>query len=173
MSPLNGIWLAIVCFLYSASASPMGGSQVSDEEIRVYFSIPPSGVGLPKGSGNAVQGGNVYELKCAMCHGKQLEGVPASGGPALIGGRNSLKSTAPIKTVESYWPYATTLFDYIWRAMPFFSPGSLTPDEVYAVCAFILASGKVIGSHAVMNADSLPNVRMPNANGFYEDSEER
>ena len=169
----KGKCVAAACVLYSVSAFAMTGSEITDEVLRRYFAIPPTGAGLPKGSGNAAQGADIYKLKCAMCHGKRLEGLPSTGGPALIGGRGTLKSAVPIKTVESYWPYATTLFDYIWRAMPFFSPGSLTPNEVYALCAFILTAGGVIDPEAVMDAKSLPNVKMPNANGFYEDLEER
>jgi hypothetical protein len=87
----------------------------------------------------------------------------------LIGGRGTLASPKPLKTVESYWPYATTLFDYVRRAMPFNAPGSLTDDEVYAVAALILASGHVIAPDAALDENSLPKVAMPNRLGFYRD----
>ena len=99
-------------------------------------------------------------------------GTPPAGQEPRRSHR-TLTHDVPLKTVESYWPYATTLFDYIWRAMPFFKPGSLTADEVYALCAFILASGNVIDGQATMDAASLPSVKMPNAKGFYQDLHER
>lgn len=145
------------------------GTPVGQQELDRFFAILPDGSGLPQGSGNAAAGKTVYAEKCAMCHGEHLEGIEATGAPPLAGGRNSLTTAKPLKTVESYWPYATTLYDYIWRAMPFDQPGSLTPDEVYALSAYILAQGKIIDAHEVLDAKSLPAVKMPNANGFFRD----
>ncbi|MGA0533306.1 c-type cytochrome, partial [Hansschlegelia sp. KR7-227] len=105
---------------------------------------------------------------CAACHGEKLQGIATAGAAALVGGRGTLATPKPVKTVESYWPYATTLYDYVWRAMPFSDPGSLTPDEVYAVTAFILAKGGVIPEDATLDAKSLPKVEMPNARNFYD-----
>jgi cytochrome c len=100
-----------------------------------------------------------------------LQGNPAKGvgGDKLIGGRGTLASKSPVKTVESYWPYATTLFDYVKRAMPFSSPGSLTNDQVYGVVAYILSEAKIIPPTDTMNATTLPKVEMPNRNGFEPD----
>jgi len=145
------------------------GTSVTDAELSAFFAILPDGEGLPAGSGNAVQGSAIYAEKCAMCHGDKLEGIYDTGAPPLAGGANSLATKQPLKTIESYWPYATTLYDYIWRTMPFHEPGSLTADEVYALSAYILSVGKIIGENEVMDAQSLPKVRMPNADGFYVD----
>jgi cytochrome c len=148
------------------------GSPVTDQELSKYFSIPADGRGLPPGSGNATAGAKVYAQNCAACHGDKLEGNPAKGigGDKLIGGRGSLATKTPVKTVESYWPYATTLFDYVKRSMPFSSPGTLKDDEVYAVVAYILSEAKIIKSTDTMDATSLPRVIMPNRDGFILDS---
>jgi cytochrome c len=105
------------------------------------------------------------------CHGQNLQGIstPGIGGDRLIGGRGTLASNAPVKTVESYWPYATTLFDYVKRAMPFNSPGSLSDDDVYNVVAYILSRANIIKPTEVIDAKSLPKVVMPNRNGFEPD----
>ena len=132
-------------------------------------SIPPSGAGLPPGHGTVEQGRAVYAERCAACHGDKLQGVKAAGGPALIGGRGTLASANPIRTVESYWPFATTLFDYVKRAMPFNAPGSLTDADVYAVSAYILAEGHVIAPSQSLDAATLATVAMPNARGFVPD----
>jgi cytochrome c len=146
------------------------GTTAGEQEIAaVDIDAMPDGRGLPPGSGTYVQGAEVYAVQCAACHGEQLEGIPDLGGDKLIGGRGSLASGSPIKTIESYWPYATTVFDYVKRAMPFPAPGSLSDDEVYAVSAFILAEAGIIGRDQVMNATTLPDVLMPNRDGFVPD----
>lgn len=147
------------------------GTAASPQEIAKYFAIAPDGRGLPPGSGDATKGAHVYAESCAACHGDKLEGNPAKGigGDRLIGGRGTLASKTPVKTVESYWPYATTLFDYVKRAMPFSAPGSLTDDEVYSVVAYILAEGKIIKPTDIVNAQTLPKIEMPNRNGFVPD----
>jgi cytochrome c len=137
--------------------------------VAVDIDAMPDGRGLPPGSGTYAQGREVYMAQCAACHGEQLEGIPDMGGDKLIGGRGSLASGSPVKTVESYWPYATTLFDYVKRAMPLVAPGSLSDDEVYAVSAFVLAEAGIIGQDQVMNATTLPEVVMPNRDGFIPD----
>ena len=136
-----------------------------------YFSIPPSGQGLPPGSGTAKAGARLFADNCAACHGDKMQGNPAAGigGDRLLGGRGSLASKTPVKTVESYWPYATTLFDYVKRAMPFSAPGSLTDDEVYALVAYILSEAKIIKPTETMDAKTLPKVEMPNRDGFIPD----
>ncbi len=147
------------------------GAPVSQQELAKYFSYPADGSGLPPGSGTAVQGAKVYAESCAACHGEKLEGNPAKGigGDKLIGGRGTLATKTPVKTVESYWPYATTLFDYVKRAMPFSSPGSLSDDQVYSVVAYILSEAHITKSTDVMDAKSLPRVQMPNREGFEPD----
>lgn len=146
------------------------GTTPSPEELAKFFSPLPDGRGLPPGSGTGEQGKVVYEQQCASCHGANLEG---GLGDRLIGGRGTLVNNdptkPPVKTIESYWPYATTIFDYVKRAMPLATPGSLTDDEVYAVTAYILAQAKIIPPEAVMDAQTLPVVKMPNRKGFIPD----
>jgi S-disulfanyl-L-cysteine oxidoreductase SoxD len=150
-----------------STKSPGLGAAVSAAEIaRWDISIPPSGAGLPPGSGTARQGLQVYEQKCLACHGAKGVGKPAD---ALAGGAGSLAGKTPLRTVGSYWPYATTLFDYVRRAMPITNPLSLTNDELYAVTAYVLSINGVIGEDVAMNAQSLPQVKMPNREGFVSD----
>lgn len=131
--------------------------------------IDAKGNGLPQGAGTATQGDAIYRMRCQVCHGADLEGVKQTGGEPLVGGRGTLTGANPVKTVESYWPLATTLYDYINRAMPFDKPGSLQPEEIYSVVAFILAKAGIIAADQEMNAQSLPRVRMPNRDGFFPD----
>ena len=146
---------------------PAFGTAASAEEIaRFDISIPPSGAGLPAGSGTAKQGAAVYAAKCLACHGEKGAGKPAD---ALVGGIGSLATARPVRTVGSYWPYATTLFDYVRRAMPITNPLSLSDDEVYAVSAYVLFLNGIVGEDAVMNAQTLPQVKMPNRDGFVSD----
>ena len=145
-----------------ALGTPVGAAEIARWDI----SVPPSGAGLPAGSGTARQGEKVYEQKCVACHGANGAGKPAD---PLAGGVGSLASKTPVRTVGSYWPYATTLFDYVRRAMPITNPLSLTNDEVYAVTAYVLALNGIVGEDVVMNAQSLPQVKMPNRDGFVSD----
>src|SRR5450759_2669602 len=145
---------------------PALGTVVSAEEVaRWDISIPPSGAGLPNGSGTARQGLRVYEQKCVACHGAKGAGKPAD---VLVGGVGSLASKTPLRTVGSYWPYATTLFDYVRRAMPIANPLSLSDDEVYAVSAYVLFLNGIVGADAQMNGQTLPQVKMPNRDGFLD-----
>jgi cytochrome c len=151
------------------SGSKLGlGSTPASADLAPYFSYPADGRGLPPGSGTYAQGQKIYQAKCMACHGEKLEGTKL--GDKLIGGRGTLVNNspakAPVKTVESYWPYATTLYDYVKRAMPFNAPGSLGDDEVYAVTAYILGEANILPKGAVMNAATLPAVQMPNRHGF-------
>jgi cytochrome c len=152
------------------------GASASEEDIAaVAIAIGPDGKGLPAGKGDYETGKKVYETSCSACHGANLQGVaglpdmPAGAALRLIGGRGTLTTKNPVMTVESYWPYATTLFDYVRRAMPFQAPGSLSAEQIYAVSAYILAEGKVIDKAMVLDAQSLPQVRMPNRDGFIPD----
>src|SRR5437016_4327751 len=144
------------------------GAVPTPAEMARYFSYPADGRGLPSGSGSYAQGEKVYQTKCMACHGDKLQGTPL--GDRLIGGRGTLVNNspakAPVKTVESYWPYATTIFDYVKRAMPFNVPGSLTDDEAYAVVAYILGEANIVPKNAVIKATALAKVEMPNRNGF-------
>jgi cytochrome c len=146
------------------------GTAPTEAELARFFAPLPDGRGLPPGSGSVLEGKSVYQQQCASCHGENLQG---GSGDRLIGGRGSLVNDdpkkPPMKTVESYWPYATTLFDYVKRAMPLTAPDSLTNDQVYAVTAYILEQAKIIPQDAIMNAQTLANVRMPNRNGFVPD----
>ena len=142
----------------------LGRPATADEIAKIDISIPPSGAGLPAGSGTVAQGAEVYAQKCLVCHGPNGEGTPS--GDRLTGGVGSLASPNPLKTVSSYWPYATTLFDYIRRAMPVTNPQSLQNDEVYAVAAYILSIDNIVPKDAKLDKDSLPKVQMPNRAGF-------
>lgn len=138
------------------------GATPSAAEIAGWsIAVPPDGARLPPGHGTVAAGGQIFEKTCAMCHGSFGEG--SNGYPQLVGGVGSLGSNAPEKTAGSYWPYATTLWDYINRAMPFFAPHTLKPDEVYALVAWILNANGIVGDGWIANAHSVPLVKMPAA----------
>jgi cytochrome c len=147
------------------------GTPASAADIaKIDIDVMPDGRGAPPGQGTYSEGKKVYAATCAACHGADMaKPVKGTGAAPLRGGRGSLTSGKPKKTVESYWPYASTLFDYTKRAMPFFEPGSMNDNDIYAVVAYILAEGNIIGKDTVMNAKALANVKMPNRNGFISD----
>lgn len=148
----------------TAAEKPGLGTPVSEAEVAaVDLVIMPDGRGLPAGSGNAHQGVVVYQRECRVCHGDGGQGGP---NDRLTGGVGSIATDQPVRTTGSYWPYATTIFDYVRRAMPYHLPGSLSADDAYAVTAYLLAESGVIERDEVMDADSLPAVRMPNRDGF-------
>jgi cytochrome c len=168
MSMLKPLIIAVALALTSQAAhaaeSPHLGKPPDPDLLKAWdISIPPDGSGLPIGRGSVAEGAAIYEAKCVMCHGASGGGQPAD---RLTGGIGTLASAQPIKTVASYWPYATTLFDYIRRAMPVSAPRSLTSHEVYALCAYILSVDGIVPKSAVLDAKSLPKVRMPNRDGF-------
>lgn len=143
------------------------GHRPSEEQIRAWdIDVTPFGDGLPPGRGSAKEGAKVYAVKCASCHGQTGVEGPA---PRLIGGVGTLATADPVKTVGSYWPYATTVFDYVRRAMPLTAPQSLTADETYAVVAWMLAQNGIIPPDRVLDASTLPKVEMPNRKGFVAD----
>ncbi len=149
----------------SRQPGPELGRAATPEEVAPYqLVVLPDGTGLPPGRGTAVGGFRVYAAKCLMCHGPGGKDGPL---PPLVGGQGSLASAAPLRTVGSYWPYATTLFDYTRRAMPYDLPGSLSADELYAVTAYLLAENGILADDAELNAETLPQVDMPNRNGFF------
>jgi mono/diheme cytochrome c family protein len=147
-----------------AQEGPNLGVPVTDADIASWdISVGPDGAGLPAGKGTALTGAAVYQAKCLACHGENGAGRPSD---QLVGGQGTLRDAAAVRTVGSYWPYATTLFDYIRRAMPYAQPQSLTPDELYGLSAYLLYLNGVIGESAEMNATTLPQVKMPNRDGF-------
>lgn len=159
---------AVLVALLSPAAAQQGpnlGRPISAEDLASWdISIGPDGAGLPAGSGTVTQGEAVYAAKCQACHGEKGAGRP---NDRLVGGQGSLPGEKPaIKTIGSYWPYATTLFDYIRRAMPLNESKSLTNDEVYGVVAYLLNLNGVVPGNATMDAQSLPKVTMPNREGF-------
>src|SRR5205823_11481379 len=149
----------------SAQTPPKFGQPIAPADLAPWdISIGPDGAGLPPGRGTVAQGEAVYAAKCQACHGEKGAGRP---NDRLVGGKGTLEAgKAPVKTVGSYWPYATTLFDYVRRAMPWQQPKSLTDDEVYALTAYILALNKLTGENDTMDAKTLPKVKMPNRDGF-------
>ena len=168
-------WLktSVLAALIAASPWPSlaaeFGRPATLEEIRLWdIDVRPDGRGLPDGQGTVARGKTVFEENCAACHGDN--GV---GGikDRLVGGQGTLSSDSPIKTVGSFWPYATTLFDYIHRAMPYQAPGSLEVDDTYAVAAYILSLNGILGPPGTLDKQSLPNIKMPNRDGFVPDPE--
>lgn len=151
--------------LAATGASAEGfGTAASESDIdKVTLTVMPDGEGLPEGSGSAEQGAEVYALHCAACHGAEGEGGLAN---QLVGGRGTLGSDKPVKTLGSYWPYATTVFNYLRRSMPYTQPMSLTNDEYYALTAFLLNKNDIVPADRVLDKDSLPAVVMPNREGF-------
>jgi S-disulfanyl-L-cysteine oxidoreductase SoxD len=144
------------------------GRAPTAEEIKAWdITIPPDGKGLPPGSGTAALGKPIYAEKCASCHGDEGKNPKYT---LLVGGRGTLNTDQPVKTIGSYWPYATTLWSYINRSQPFDSPGSLTPDQVYAVTAYLLHLNGILGEGDRLDATTLPQVKMPNRDGFVPDA---
>ena len=158
--------LALVARPAGAQVYGLGQAATPSAIAAWNIDVGPDGAGLPKGSGSVVAGQAVYAAQCAACHGARGEGKPAD---ALVGGRGTLASDKPIKTIGSFWPYATTVYDFINRAMPYNAPQSLRPDEVYAVTAYLLHLNGILPADAVLDAASLPRVRMPNRDGFVAD----
>src|ERR1700704_2755419 len=141
------------------------GQPITPNDFAAWdISIAPDGVGLPAGSGTPTQGAAIYAQKCVTCHGEKGSG--GSGGALVGGGPLSGGDRDPAKLIGNYWPYATTIFDFTRRAMPWAQPKSLSNNEVYALTAYMLALNKIIGENDAMNADTLPQVRMPNRDGF-------
>jgi cytochrome c len=154
--------LGLICD--AAAESPKLGRVATPDELAAWdISIGPDGAGLPPGSGTPRQGETVFMAKCVACHGEKGAGKP---NDQLVGGRGTLGDQAPVKTVGSFWPYATTIFDYVRRAMPLNESKSLSNDEVYSVVAYLLHLNGIIDENETVDARTLPKVRMPNADGF-------
>ena len=163
---LGGYIVVLTLVLSTSEAfaqTPNLGKSLTPAEIAAWnINILPDGTGLPPGSGTPAEGARIYSAKCAVCHGENAKG----GANARLAGGDPIKDMESEKTIANYWPYATTLFDYIRRAMPWTQPRSLTNEEVYALTAYILSLNKLIGENDTMNAQTLPKVQMPNRNGF-------
>jgi len=148
----------------AAQQGPGLGAPIVAEDLAAWdINIQPDGTGLPPGSGNAATGAQLFAANCVACHGVGGVGQP---NDRLVGGQGTLTQLVQVRTVGSYWPYATTVFDYIRRAMPFQAPQSLTNDQVYALTAYLLAENGIIDAKETMNARTLARVRMPNRDGF-------
>jgi S-disulfanyl-L-cysteine oxidoreductase SoxD len=148
----------------NAMEGPRLGRDATPAQIAGWdISVGPDGIGLPPGKGTSAAGALVYEQKCLICHGARGAGQP---NDRLVGGQGSLASKTPVRTIGSYWPYPTTVFDYVRRAMPYIQPQSLSNDEVYAVTAYLLHLNGIIGESDEMNAQTLPKVKMPNQANF-------
>ena len=158
------VLVAVGCARATVVETPNLGQPATPAQIAGWdISVGPDASGLPPGSGTAVKGALVYEQKCQACHGTKGAGQP---NDRLVGGQGTLASKTPVRTIGSYWPYATTVFDYVRRAMPYLQPQSLSDEEVYAVTAYLLSLNGVIGDTDEMNARTLPKVTMPNRDSF-------
>ncbi len=158
---------AALALAFAAGATfaegPNLGRPIDPADIAPWdISVQPDGTGLPPGSGTPAQGAAIYSQKCVMCHGEGGNGGIAA---RVVGGGPIDRIEAP-KTIANFWGYSTTVFDFIRRAMPWQQPRSLSNDEVYALTAWILAQNKIIGDKDVMDAKTLPQVKMPNRDGF-------
>jgi S-disulfanyl-L-cysteine oxidoreductase SoxD len=163
------ISLTLICGPGGATAQKYRlGRIAGPAEIQARnVTVLPDGSGLPQGRGTAKQGRVIYAQQCAVCHGPKGEGEGPY--PQLTGGQGTLKSAHPVLTIGSYWPYATTVWDYLNRAMPPQSPGNLNPNQTYSLTAFLLYLNGIVGENDEINAASLPKVQMPNRNGFIPD----
>jgi cytochrome c len=165
----NCIGLTVAALLTTAPAyadSPkyhLGRTPTAAEIDAWNIDVRADGQGLPPGHGSVAEGRAIYAETCAMCHGEKGQDGPAE---RLVGGFGTLAQHNPVRTVGSYWPYATTLFDFIRRAMPFNAPESLTDDQVYAVSAYVLSLNGIVPDNTVLDATNLPKIAMPNRNGF-------
>jgi cytochrome c len=154
----------LVCGPASAGGDYGIGNAATPAEISQWnIDVAPDGTGLPPGEGSVKAGEIVFANQCAACHGDHGQGKPMV---RLVGGAGTIGTNKPVKTVGSFWPYPTTLFDFVRRAMPFNAPQSLSPSEVYAVCAYVLYLNGLVAADAVLDAKSLPQVKMPNRSAF-------
>jgi cytochrome c len=160
---------ASVLFAGAAMADTydLGRAATPDEVAAWDIDIRPDGAGLPEGSGSVMDGEGIYTQQCAMCHGDFGEGI--GRWPVLAGGKGTLTRARPVKTVGSYWPYLSTVWDYVNRAMPFGNAQSLSGDEVYALTAYIMYLNDLVDDEFVLDRQSFAEVKMPNEDGFYPD----
>jgi cytochrome c len=160
------VWIASVSAVAQAPTFGVGRTPKAEDLNAIDIAITPDGAGLPRGNSTAAAGKDVYTRRCETCHGPTGKEGPQD---VLVGGRGSLTTAKPQKTIGSYWPYATTLWDYIRRAMPFDHPGTLTADEVYGTTAYLLFLNGILGERDLIDQTTLPKVMMPNRNGFTSD----
>ncbi|HLJ15583.1 MAG TPA: cytochrome c [Bryobacteraceae bacterium] len=162
------LMIATAAWVTAAAQAPsyknVGRTPTAQEIQAMDIAVSTDGKELPPGSGNAKAGAAIFAQKCAACHGENQEG--SAQAPALVGGKGTLTSLHPKMTAGSYWPFATTIFDYIRRAMPRFQEGSLKVDEVYSLTAFILYRNEIIKEDDAIDAATLPKIKMPNRDGF-------
>ena len=169
LAPGLSLALALAASPAASQENPGLGVTATAEQVAAWaLTVLPDGTGLPPGSGTARAGEAIYAQKCLACHGAEGKDGP---NDRLAGGHGTLTDAAPVKTVGSYWPYATTVFDYIRRAMPFTQPQSLTADETYALTAYLLYLNGIIGQDETIDAKTLPVIEMPNAVNFYRANE--
>jgi cytochrome c len=162
---------AVTLILSATTGSPAGryniGHAGTPNEIAAWnIDVSGDGEGLPAGHGSVAEGRALFAETCAACHGDKGQGGVAD---VLVGGRGTLATAKPVKTIGSYWPYAPTIFDYVNRAMPFNAPQSLTPDQVYAATAYLLFLNGIVPEDTTLDAASLAKIEMPNRNGFTSD----
>lgn len=160
-----GVGLVVPAFAGSLNL----GRQATEAEIKAWdIDVRPDGAGLPKGAGNVADGETVFAEKCAACHGEFGEGVDR--WPVLAGGQDTLTSERPVKTIGSYWPYLSTVFDYVNRAMPFGEAQSLTADEVYAITAYLLYMNDIVEDEEFeLSNDNFSSIKLPNEANFFAD----
>ena len=159
---------ACVPFITHSQESVSLGIPVTQADLLEFDLIaPPDGSGFPPGSGTAREGRQIYDINCAVCHGANGEGT--SGNTVIVGG-DMQSEGPPLRTVGSYWPYASTLFDFIRRAMPASAPKSLTNQQVYEVTAYILYMNGIVEEETPINGATIRKIEMPNANGFIDRS---
>jgi len=160
--------LAFVFAAGTALAQDSGlGKPLTESDIKQWdITVLPDGSNLPPGSGMPAQGAKIFAEKCSACHGEAGKGGVAPYFPALVGGQPLTNGIDTVKTIANYYAYATTIFDYTRRAMPYNMPRSLTDDEVYSLTAYILALNKLIGDNDVIDAKTLAQVKMPNRDNF-------
>jgi S-disulfanyl-L-cysteine oxidoreductase SoxD len=162
--PIAALAAGITAAAQTPDYKNVGRAPTAQEIQAMDIAIGTDGKELPPGGGNAKTGAVLFAQKCAACHGESQEG--STQAPALVGGKGTLTSLHPKMTAGSYWPFATTIFDYIRRAMPRYQEGSLKVDEVYSLTAFILYRNDIIKEQDVIDATTLPKIRMPNRDGF-------
>jgi len=173
MSDLVKNWLACSLIMAttvvtaSASDRPFNlGKIATVEEVSGWdIDVRPDGLGAPIGMGNAIDGEEIYAELCAACHGDFGEAIDR--WPVLIGGEGTLDSHDPVKTTGSYWPYASTMYDYIYRAMPFGEAQSLTPNETYQIVAFLLYMNDIVEEDFELSHENISAIEMPNRDGFF------
>jgi S-disulfanyl-L-cysteine oxidoreductase SoxD len=154
----------------AAGKTGLGRAALPEEVAAWDIDVRPDGLGLPPGKGSVKEGETLFLEKCASCHGEFGEAV--GRWPVLVGGQGTLKGESPEKTPGSYWPFASTTFDYIKRAMPYGNARSLSDDEVYAITAFLLQMNGIVKEDFVLSKENFTSVKMPNVGAFYDDDRE-